>query len=102
VTPAGVKKVFHSGTQFSIAIFRTQLFGPSDIDDVKKVQSGYLGQPLSAYLKQPTPAPMPLIFPNLRKSVRRRTSSNFSTSHCNSRPSNRTKSKSGRSSRALA
>jgi hypothetical protein len=40
-------------TSSSMAAFRTQLFGPNDMDNVKKVQSGYKVQPLSAYLKQP-------------------------------------------------
>lgn len=52
-TPPGVKKIFRSSTQFSLAIYRTQLFSPDDIDNVKKVQAGYKVQTLSAYLKQP-------------------------------------------------
>ena len=70
ITPAGIKKSFRSSTQFSIAIFRTQLFGPADLDNVKKVQTGYAGQPLSAYLKQPTPPGAPVIaFPNINKDL---------------------------------
>ena len=49
-TPAGIKKVFRSSTQFSVAGYRTQLFNPGDLDGVKKVQDGYKVQPLSAYL----------------------------------------------------
>lgn len=60
-TPAGIKKVFHSTTQFSVAGFRTQLFGPEDMPNVVKVQSGYKAQPLSAYLKQPAPPAAPAI-----------------------------------------
>ena len=56
-TPPGIKKVFRSSTQFSLAGFRTQLFDPDDLDDVKKVQAGYKAQTLSAYLKQPAPRP---------------------------------------------
>jgi hypothetical protein len=55
-TPSGIKAVFHCGSPFSIAIFRTQLFGPDDLDNLKQVQAGYHVQPLSAYLKQPAPA----------------------------------------------
>jgi hypothetical protein len=55
-TPAGVKKVFRSGTQLSAAAYRTQLFNPDDLDNVKKVQAGYKVQTLSAYLKQPATA----------------------------------------------
>jgi hypothetical protein len=60
-TPSGIKKVFPSSIQFSIAIYRTQLFDPDDLDNVKKVQSGYKAQPLSAYLKQPPAPPAPAV-----------------------------------------
>jgi len=42
-------------------LFRTQLFSPGDIDNVKKVQAGYKAQPLPAFLGQPAPAPAPAI-----------------------------------------
>ena len=58
-TPAGIKQVFRSTTQFSAAIFRTQLFGADDMDNVKKVQAGYKARPLSAFLNQPAPPPAP-------------------------------------------
>jgi hypothetical protein len=54
--PTGVKKVFQSSTQFSLAIYRTQLFGPDDMPNVEKVQAGYKVRTLSAYLGEPTPA----------------------------------------------
>src|SRR5215475_4091529 len=54
-TPAGIKKVFRSSTQFGLTIFRTQLFNPEDMPNVVKVQAGYKAQPLSTYLKQPAP-----------------------------------------------
>jgi len=53
--PPGVQKVFRCETDFSLAIIRTQLFNPADIDNVKKVQAGYQLQTLSAYLKKPAP-----------------------------------------------
>jgi len=59
--PKGIKKVFRSETQFSMIIFRTQLFSPADIVNVKKIQAGYTAQPLSAYLKQPAPPAAPAI-----------------------------------------
>src|SRR5262249_6422334 len=59
--PAGIKKVFRSSTDFSIAIFRTQLFNPGDMDNMSKVQAGYQAQPLSTSLKQPAPAAAPAI-----------------------------------------
>ena len=54
--PAGVKKLFQSGSDYSLVIFRTQLFDPADMPNVIKVQDGYKVQPLSAFLKQPAPA----------------------------------------------
>ena len=61
VTPKGIRKVFQSETQFSLLIYRTQLFSPSDIDNVRKIQAGYTAQPLSAYLHEPAPPPAPPI-----------------------------------------
>jgi hypothetical protein len=70
-TPLGIKKVFRSSTQFSVAGYRTQLFNPDDLDNVKKVQAGYKVQTLSAYLKQPTTvAAAPAIsFPKIDKEL---------------------------------
>jgi hypothetical protein len=59
-TPAGIKKVFHSETQFGLVIYRTQLFNSADINNVKKIQAGYTAQPLSAFLHQPAPPAPPL------------------------------------------
>jgi len=60
-TPPGIKKVFRSSTQFSLAIYRTQLVNSDDLDNVKEVQAGYKMQTLSAYLNQPAPPPAPAI-----------------------------------------
>ena len=60
-TPKGVKKVIRSETQFVLAGYRTQLFNPGDLDLVKKIQSGYQAQPLSAFLGQPAPKAAPAI-----------------------------------------
>ena len=69
-TPAGIKKVFHSTTQFSLAVYRTQLFNPEDMPNVVKIQSGYVAQPLSAFLKQPAPPAAPAInFPKINKEL---------------------------------
>jgi hypothetical protein len=63
-TPAGVAKSFASETEFSLAIYRTQLFDPADIENVKKIQAGYRVQPLSSFLEQsPPPAPPAPKFP---------------------------------------
>jgi len=53
-TPKGITKVIHSETQFVMAGFRTQLFNPSDIPNVRKIQAGYKVQPLSAFVGRDT------------------------------------------------
>ncbi len=59
--PRGVKKVVHSETEFVVALYRTQLFTPGDIDNVKKIMAGYQVQQLSAFLGQPAPKSPPAI-----------------------------------------
>lgn len=59
--PAGINKVFRSETEFGLVIYRTQLFSPADMVNVKKIQSGYKLQTLSAYLGQPAPPAAPPI-----------------------------------------
>jgi hypothetical protein len=69
-TPPSIKKVFRSSTQLSLAGYRTQLFSPDDLDNVKKVQAGYKVQALSAYLKQPaTVAATVIDFPKVDKEL---------------------------------
>ncbi|TDL08237.1 DUF1254 domain-containing protein [Mycolicibacterium obuense] len=59
--PAGIDEVIRSDTELAMVLYRTQLFGPSDIDEVKKIQAGYQVAPLSVFLNQPSPAPAPAI-----------------------------------------
>ncbi len=54
--PAGIDKVFHSLTPFSLAAFRTQLIDPADMPNVEKIQAQYKAEPLSAFLGRPAPA----------------------------------------------
>jgi hypothetical protein len=70
-TPPGIKKVFRSSTQLSLAGYRTQLFSPDDLDNVKKVQADYRVQTLSSYLKQPTTAAaaVAIDFPKIDKEL---------------------------------
>jgi len=56
-TPPGIRGVIRSTTQFALAIFRTQLFGPDDMPGVIAVQQGYRCETLSAFLRQPAPPP---------------------------------------------
>jgi hypothetical protein len=60
-TPTGVKRVIRSETEVLLAAYRTQLFNPGDLDNVKKVQAGYKAQPLSAFIGQPAPKAAPAI-----------------------------------------
>ena len=70
-TPAGIKAVFRCETQFSLAGYRTQLLGPDDMDNVKKVQAGYKEQTLSTFLGKPAPPPD-------RRSISRRSTRRWS------------------------
>ena len=69
-TPPGIKKVFRCETDFSLVGYRTQLFGPADLDNVKKVQAGYKVQTLSAFLNQaPPPAAPEIAWPKIDKQM---------------------------------
>ncbi|EPE96692.1 DUF1254 domain-containing protein [Rhizobium grahamii] len=69
-TPPGIKQVFRSSTEFSLAGYRTQLFGPDDLDNVKEVQAGYKVQMLSAYLEQTPPSGASTVdFPKIDKDL---------------------------------
>jgi hypothetical protein len=59
--PAGVASVIPSETDFAFAIIRTQLFDPADIENVKKIQADYRGEPLSKFLGKPAPPAAPKI-----------------------------------------
>ena len=59
--PPGIKDVIRSETDFDMVLFRTQLFNPADIDNVKKIQAQYKVQPLSAFLGKPAPAAAPAV-----------------------------------------
>ncbi|WP_216900525.1 DUF1254 domain-containing protein [Synechococcus sp. CCY 9618] len=68
--PAGIGKVFRSETDFSTALFRTQLFNPADIDNVIKIQSGYRALPLSTFQNKPAPPAAPQIaWPKINKQL---------------------------------
>lgn len=58
--PAGLTRI-PSETELAFVIYRTQLFAPEDIENVKKIQAGYTAEPLSAYLGTAAPTPAPPI-----------------------------------------
>lgn len=59
--PAGIRKVIRAETELILAVYRTQLFNPDDLENVKAIQAGYRVQPLSAFLGQPAPEAAPEI-----------------------------------------
>lgn len=76
--PPGIDAVFKSETDLALVIYRTQLFDPKDIDNVKRVQAGYKVQPLSAFLGQPAPPSAPPIdFPKPLTPDQERSSPDF-------------------------
>ncbi len=76
--PAGIDQVIQSDTDFMFVLYRTQLFGPDDLDNVKAIQAGYQVQPLSSFLNQPAPpAPPPVDFVKPLNADQEKTSPEF-------------------------
>ena len=59
--PEGIKEIITSETDLVLGIYRTQLFGPDDIDNVKAIQAGYKLEPLSEYLGAEAPPAAPTL-----------------------------------------
>lgn len=59
--PEGIDEVISSETNLVLGIYRTQLFGPDDIDNVKAIQAGYTLEPLSEFLGTAAPAAAPAL-----------------------------------------
>ncbi|MGX9689466.1 DUF1254 domain-containing protein [Achromobacter anxifer] len=59
--PAGITKVIRSDTELVNLVGRTQLFSAADLPNVKRIQSRYRIQTLSAYRKQRAPEPAPAV-----------------------------------------
>jgi len=57
--PAGISEVLNSETDIIFSIIRTQLFGSDDLEQVVSIQAQYGLQPLSEFLGQSSPEPMP-------------------------------------------
>ena len=76
--PKGIVATFRSETEFGWGIYRTQLFDPSDLENVKKVQAGYKVQTLSQFQgKPPPPAAPPIDFVAPLTPEEQRTSPDF-------------------------
>ena len=67
--PAKVDKVIACETPFALAIVRTQLKGPEDLENVKAIQAGYKVETLSAFLGKPGLEPKALNWPKSDKTV---------------------------------
>ena len=59
--PDNITKVIRSETELATALYRTQLFNPGDIENVKAIQAHFKVQPLSTFLGQPAPKAAPPI-----------------------------------------
>mmetsp|Transcript_40526 Transcript_40526/g.94102 ORF Transcript_40526/g.94102 Transcript_40526/m.94102 type:complete len:448 (+) Transcript_40526:41-1384(+) len=67
--PAKVDKVIKCETPFALAMFRTQLKGPEDLENVKAIQNDYKVEPLSSYLGKTKPESRELKWPKSDNSV---------------------------------
>src|ERR1700675_1281246 len=47
--PSGIKKMFRSSTQFSVAGYRTQLFNPDDLENVRKAKAAIKHRPFPRF-----------------------------------------------------
>lgn len=59
--PEGIRDVIKADTDFVLVAYRTQLLGPDDLENVKKIQAGYQAMPLSKFLKKSSAASAPAI-----------------------------------------
>lgn len=76
--PEGITRVIRCETEIASAQFRTQLFDPADLENVKKIQEQYIVKALSAFLNQPSPKAAPEInFPRPLTPESQRTSLEF-------------------------
>lgn len=55
--PKGVTSVIRSETHFAFVLYRTQLFGTSDLEEVKKIQAQFAVRPLSQFAGTAPPPP---------------------------------------------
>jgi hypothetical protein len=57
--PEGLIAAFRCETELALLVYRTQLFSPADIEQVKAIQAGYTVQTLSSFLDTAAPPPAP-------------------------------------------
>lgn len=93
-TPPGIRQVIRCETELALVLYRTQLFSPDDIENVKKAQAGYQVRPLSLFLGRPAPvAARPIDFVKPISAAQERASAvffnelNFVLQFCPAHPS---------------
>ncbi len=59
--PDGIDTVTRTDAQIAFAVFRTQLFNPADLENVKRIQDQYAAQTLSSFLGEAAPEQAPRI-----------------------------------------
>ncbi len=59
--PEGIDTVTTTDANIAFTVFRTQLFNPADLENVKRIQAQYKAQPLSSFLGKDAPPPAPAI-----------------------------------------
>ena len=59
--PDGIDTVTKTDAYIGFAVFRTQLFNPADLENVKRIQDQYAAQTLSSFLGTAPPEPAPEI-----------------------------------------
>jgi len=55
--PEGVVKIIRTECNFAVALGRTQVYSPDDVENAKRVMEGYKVQPLSKFLGKEAPEP---------------------------------------------
>ena len=77
--PKGIKSVIRSETHFAFVLYRTQLFGTSDLEEVKKIQAQNTVRPLSQFAGNIPPPAAPVDFMKPLSADAQKTSPEFFT-----------------------
>lgn len=90
--PEGVEKVIRTEGNFAVALGRTQVYNPDDVENAKKVMAGYNSKTLSEFLNKEAPAAsatldFPIFSPEKVKSSEFITYLNFLLGQVKSHPS---------------
>lgn len=75
--PAGIDAVIRSETELAFVLYRTQLFGPDDLEAVRKIQAQYKVQPLSRFTRTKPPPAVPVRFVEPLSAEAQKTSPEF-------------------------